>query len=49
MLVVLHIKQYFAHVEHPHFNGQAESANKVVLNGFKKRLEKEGANWIEDL
>jgi hypothetical protein len=45
----LHIKQYFASVEHPQSNGQAESANKVILNGSKKRLEKAGTKWVEDL
>jgi hypothetical protein len=49
MLAGLHIKQYFASVEHPQSNGQAESANKVILNGLKKRLEKVGTSWVEDL
>jgi hypothetical protein len=44
MLVGLRIKQYFASVEHRQSNGQAESANKVILNGLKKRLEKAGTN-----
>jgi hypothetical protein len=26
---------------------QAESANKVILNGLKKRLEKAGTTWVE--
>jgi transposase InsO family protein len=49
MLAGLHIKQYFSSVEHPQSNGQAESTNKVILNGLKKRLEKAGTNWVEDL
>jgi hypothetical protein len=49
MLAGLHFKQYFASVEHPQSNGQEESANKVILNGLKKRLEKAGINWVEDL
>ena len=49
MLARLHIKQYFASVEHPQSNGQAESANKVILNGLKKRCEKAGTSWVEDL
>jgi hypothetical protein len=44
MLAGLHIKQYFASVEHPQSNGQAESANKVILNGLRKRFEKAGAS-----
>jgi hypothetical protein len=49
MLAGLHIKQYFASVEHPQSNGQAESANKVILNGLRKRFEKAGASWTENL
>ncbi|XP_057443821.1 uncharacterized protein LOC130735973 [Lotus japonicus] len=29
----------FASVEHPQTNGQAESANKVILKGLKKKLD----------
>ena len=36
----LGIKQIFALVEHPHTNGQVESANKILLRGLKRRLEK---------
>ena len=45
----LRIKQYFASVEHPQSNGQVESANKVILNGLKKRCQKAGTSWVEDL
>jgi len=34
------IKQVFASVEHPQTNGQVESANRVLLRGLKRRLEK---------
>ncbi|XP_057444851.1 uncharacterized protein LOC130737098 [Lotus japonicus] len=34
----LHIKQRFTSVEHPQTNGQAESANRVILRGLRKRL-----------
>jgi len=33
------IQLNFTSVEHPQTNGQAESANKVILQGLKKRLE----------
>jgi hypothetical protein len=49
MLAGLHIKQYFASVENPQSNGRVESANKVILNGLKKRLIKAGTSWVEDL
>ncbi|MCH81511.1 RNA-directed DNA polymerase (Reverse transcriptase) [Trifolium medium] len=35
------IQNTFVSVEHPQANGQAESANKVILMGIKKRLDKE--------
>ena len=35
--------------EHPQTNGQAEAANKVILNGLKKRLGKANGRWTEEL
>ena len=35
----LGIQTKFIYVIHPQANGQAESANKVILNGIKKKLE----------
>jgi hypothetical protein len=49
MLAGLQIQHHFASVEHPQSNGQAESANKVVLNGLKKRCDAEKSNWVENL
>ena len=34
------IKKVFASVEHPQTNEQVESANRVLLRGLKRRLEK---------
>jgi len=34
------IKQVFALVEHPQTNGQVESANRVLLRGLKRKLDK---------
>ncbi|XP_057443853.1 uncharacterized protein LOC130736009 [Lotus japonicus] len=45
----LHIKQRFTSVEHPQTNGQAESANRVILRGLRKRLRKAKGNWAEQL
>jgi transposase InsO family protein len=39
LLQGLHIRHHFSSVEHPQTNGQAEAANKVILNCMKKRLE----------
>src|ERR1044072_1887342 len=43
------IQNRFASVEHPQTNGQAESANKVVINGLKKRLGEAKGRWPEEL
>ena len=44
----LGIKQVFASVEHPQTNWQVESANKVLLKGLKRRLEKAKGTWAEE-
>jgi transposase InsO family protein len=33
------IRNHFSSPAYPQGNGQAESSNKVILNGIKKRLE----------
>jgi len=43
------IKQVFASVEHPQTNGQVESANRVLLRGLKRRLEKAKGVWAEEV
>jgi hypothetical protein len=43
------IRLSFTSVEHPQTNGQAEAANKVVLQGLKKRLEAAKRLWVEEL
>ena len=43
------IKQVFASVEHPQTNGQVESANRVLLKGLKRRLEKAKGAWAEEV
>ena len=42
------IQQVFASVEHPQTNGQVESANRVLLRGLKRRLEKAKGSWAEE-
>ena len=39
----------FASVEHPQTNGQVESANRVLLRGLKRRLEKVKGAWAEEV
>ncbi|KAK2425775.1 hypothetical protein QL285_024519 [Trifolium repens] len=43
------IRNTFVSVEHPQANGQAESANKVILKALKRKLEKKDKNWAEPL
>ncbi|GAU27362.1 hypothetical protein TSUD_55150 [Trifolium subterraneum] len=43
------IRNTFISVEHPQANGQAESANKVILRAIKRRLEGKDKNWVEHL
>ncbi|WJX45371.1 hypothetical protein P8452_32256 [Trifolium repens] len=43
------IRNTFVSVEHPQANGQAESANKVILKAIKRKLTKKDRNWAEPL
>jgi len=45
----LHIKHFMSLVEHPQTNGQAEAANKVILDELKKRLGPAKGKWSEEL
>jgi len=38
-----------ASVEHPQTNGQIESANRVLLRGLKRRLDKAKETWAEEV
>ena len=39
----------FASIEHPQTNGQVESANRILLRGLKRRLEKAKEAWAEEV
>lgn len=45
----LGIQNLFILVEHPQANGQVEAANKIILSGMKKKLDKSKGLWIEYL
>ena len=45
----LGIKQVFASVEHPQTNRKVESANRVLLRGLKRRLEKAKGTCAEEV
>ncbi|WJX34365.1 hypothetical protein P8452_22487 [Trifolium repens] len=43
------IQNTFISVEHPQANGQAESANKVILRAIKRRITSKGEGWVAHL
>jgi len=43
------IKQVFASAEHPQTNGLVVSANRILLRGLKRRLEKAKGAWAEEV
>jgi hypothetical protein len=43
------IQNTFISVKHPHANGQAESANKVILRAIKRRITSKGEGWAAHL
>jgi hypothetical protein len=45
----LGIKYAFSAVCHPQSNGQAEAANKQILNGLKKKVEGLKGKWVDEL
>ncbi|XP_061373780.1 uncharacterized protein LOC133316099 [Gastrolobium bilobum] len=45
----LHITHRFASVEHPQSNGQAEAANKVIVEGLRKRMFAAKESWVHQL
>ena len=49
LLQGLQIRHHCSSVEHPQTNGQAEAANKVILNGLRKRLESAKGAWSDNL
>ena len=45
----LGIKNRYSTPAYPHGNGQAETVNKVIVNGLKKRLDDVNGKWVEEL
>ena len=43
------IDLHFTSVAYPQSNGQAKVANRIILNGLKKRVEHSKNNWVEEL
>ncbi|XP_072073832.1 uncharacterized protein [Arachis hypogaea] len=39
--------QQFSSIEHPQTNGLAEAANKIILQGLKKKLDDSKGEWAE--
>jgi transposase InsO family protein len=46
---LMKIEQRFTSVYHPQANGQVEATNKIIVQGIKKRLEKAGGKWVEEI
>ena len=42
-------KNLYSTPRYPQSNGQAETTNKTLLSGLKKRLKKAKGNWVEEL
>ncbi|XP_063949855.1 uncharacterized protein LOC135152711 [Daucus carota subsp. sativus] len=43
------IELRFTSAAHPQANGQAEVANRIILDGLKKRVEKAQGSWADEL
>ncbi|GAU45421.1 hypothetical protein TSUD_182900 [Trifolium subterraneum] len=48
-LAAIGTTQHFTSVEHPQTNGQAEAANRVILQGLRRRMGASKGNWTEEL
>ena len=45
----LEITNRYSTLAYPQGNGQAETINKVIVNGLKKRLDDAKGKWVEGL
>ena len=45
----LGIRNIYSSPAYPQSNGQAETSNKTILDGIKKRLEDAKGRWVEEL
>ena len=45
----LGITNRYSRPTYPQGNGQAETVNKVIVNGLKKRLDNAKGKWVEEL
>ncbi|KAI9073225.1 hypothetical protein K1719_044834 [Acacia pycnantha] len=49
MMFKFRIQHHFASIEHPQSNGQAEAANKVIVDGLKKCMLEAKTAWVDQL
>ncbi|XP_074352585.1 uncharacterized protein LOC141691729 [Apium graveolens] len=42
------IELHFTSVAHPQPNGQTEVANRIILDGLQKRVERSRNTWVDD-
>ena len=45
----LGITNRYSTLTYPQGNGQAETVNKVIVNGLKKKLDDAKGKWVEEL
>ncbi|XP_016168073.1 uncharacterized protein LOC107610542 [Arachis ipaensis] len=45
--LALNLQHHFSSVEHPQTNGQAEAANRVILQAIKRKLDNAKGEWAE--
>ena len=45
----LEITNRYSTLAYPQGNGQAETINKVIVNGLKKRLDDAKGKWVEGM
>lgn len=43
------IQLRFTYVAHPRANGQAEVANRIILDGPKKRVKRSRNKWVDEV
>jgi len=43
------IEKMFSAITHPQLNGQVEAVNKIIKSIIKKRLERVGGKWVDEL
>lgn len=43
------IESRFTSIAHPHANGKAKVANRIIIYGLKKRVKRSRNNWVDEV